>query len=448
MPFLLRIFFFIGDLIFLNSAILLSYSLTYTAFGEANLSNSIYLLGFSNVAWLFLVLVSNPYAFTRNSGIRQVLLNQLSFLFVHLLVVVSLILIFNKTYSYSQIGIMYILFIPVFFIWKPITYFLFSMTTKRAKEYNICLIGQHQIIQGVKSLLLANGDARYNIIHEELWPEITAQRLQVLKTICLTKGIDEVHCAQVEIPPAILKDLINFGLNNLIRIKLMTEQELSNKKNYAINASLITADRLAVPLDDLTNRIYKRTFDLIFSLLIIILIVWWLIPIVAFLIKVNSKGPVFFSQLRAGRNNKPFRCLKFRTMIVNNEADTKQATRNDSRVTLIGGFLRKTSLDEFPQFINVILGQMSVIGPRPHPIKLNEKFSPLIEQLMSRHYIKPGITGLAQAMGYRGETQNITDMRNRIKLDRFYIENWSLFFDIQIIFQTVFSLMRGSEKAY
>jgi lipopolysaccharide/colanic/teichoic acid biosynthesis glycosyltransferase len=135
-------------------------------------------------------------------------------------------------------------------------------------------------------------------------------------------------------------------------------------------------------------------------------------------------------------------------MVVNSESDTKQATKNDSRITRLGKFLRKSSIDEFPQFINVIINDMSLIGPRPHPIKLNEEFAQHINNIMARHYVKPGITGLAQCMGYRGETKDLADMENRVRLDRYYIENWSFWLDIRIIFLTIISLLRGSEKAY
>ena len=135
-------------------------------------------------------------------------------------------------------------------------------------------------------------------------------------------------------------------------------------------------------------------------------------------------------------------------MITNPEANVKQATKNDMRITRVGQFLRKTSLDELPQFFNVLQGTMSTVGPRPHMIKHNEEYSKIIERFMGRHYIKPGVTGLAQSMGYRGETKDLVDMRNRVKLDRFYIENWSFFLDLKIITLTVMSLLRGSEKAY
>ena len=135
-------------------------------------------------------------------------------------------------------------------------------------------------------------------------------------------------------------------------------------------------------------------------------------------------------------------------MSVNNDADHRQASRDDTRITTVGSFLRKTSLDELPQFLNVLSGEMSVVGPRPHMLKHTEEYSKVIGKFMARHYVKPGVTGLAQSKGYRGETKNIIDMKNRVKLDRFYIENWSFLLDVKIIVLTVFELLRGSEKAY
>jgi len=191
----------------------------------------------------------------------------------------------------------------------------------------------------------------------------------------------------------------------------------------------------------------KRVFDIVFSLIVIIFLLSWLIPILAILIKLESKGPVFFKQGRPGMDEKEFFCYKFRSMQVNGFTE-KEASKNDPRVTKMGKFMRKTSMDELPQFFNVILGEMSVVGPRPHLWSQNKAYASKIKKYMVRHYVKPGITGLAQVKGFRGEIETEEDMVNRIKLDVFYIENWSLIMDIKIIFQTVFNIFKGEDKAY
>lgn len=450
MPLFLRVVFFFGDLLLLNVAIVLSYYCFDLPVFEAELINSIYLFIFSNLAWLFLVLVSNPYTFTRNSGIIKVLKNQISFLFVHLLVVASLILFFKKNYSPLQIGVMYLIVIPVFFAWKMLAYYAFSLFIKSGGDKNYIIIGGGDLAKETRKYFLMHRGLRYRFLgmFEATNEEVIS--IEEIKKFCKEKPIDEIFCCMPDVTNVPLKDLINFGLNNLIRIKLITDYSPFQQRSLEVEQydHIPVLNVSTVPLDDFKNRIYKRIFDVAFSLLVSVFILSWLIPIVGLIIKLDSKGPVFFKQKRSGRNNQPFDCFKFRTMVVNSEADTKQATKGDARITKVGAFLRKSSLDEMPQFINVLLGDMSIIGPRPHPIKLNEHFSPKIERLMSRHYVKPGITGLAQAMGYRGETKEIADMRSRIKLDRFYIENWSMVFDIRIIFQTVTSLIRGSEKVF
>jgi putative colanic acid biosynthesis UDP-glucose lipid carrier transferase len=205
------------------------------------------------------------------------------------------------------------------------------------------------------------------------------------------------------------------------------------------------------PLDDAENRFFKRCFDIIFSILFLILIFSWLAPIIALLIKLNSKGPIFFKQDRWGVNNEKIVCYKFRTMryVANvGESEFKQAGRNDERVTSLGRFLRKTSLDELPQFLNVFRGDMSVVGPRPHPIPLSLESKDIVHNYMMRHLVKPGITGWAQVNGSRGEVQSSADMRRRVSLDLWYIENWSFWIDCQIIFQTIINLIKGDERAY
>ena len=203
------------------------------------------------------------------------------------------------------------------------------------------------------------------------------------------------------------------------------------------------------PLDDAENRIFKRLFDLFFSLLVIFFILSWLTPIIALLIKLSSKGPVFFRQERWGLNNRQIFCYKFRTMFSNGDVSEYTPTRKgDPRVTGIGRFLRKTSMDELPQFFNVLIGNMSVVGPRPHPIPLSLESKDVVQHYMFRHLVKPGITGWAQVNGSRGEVQNSLEMKARVGFDLWYIENWNFWLDCQIIFQTVINLIKGDEKAY
>ena len=193
-----------------------------------------------------------------------------------------------------------------------------------------------------------------------------------------------------------------------------------------------------IPLDSLGFRVQKRIFDLLFSLMLCIFLFSWLFPLIALLIKLDSKGPVFFVQERTGINNKTFKCLKFRSMKVNGEANDRQATANDNRITRLGRLMRRTNIDELPQFLNVLSGQMSVVGPRPHMLKHTEEYSALIDNYLIRHYVKPGITGWAQVKGLRGETKKLSAMENRVKADMEYIENWRFAWDLKIIWQTVF----------
>jgi putative colanic acid biosysnthesis UDP-glucose lipid carrier transferase len=193
------------------------------------------------------------------------------------------------------------------------------------------------------------------------------------------------------------------------------------------------------------NKFFKRLFDIIFSLFTIIFVFSWLCPILAILIKLESKGPVFFVQLRTGKNNRNF---KFRSMRVNHEADKLQATRDDHRITKIGAVLRKTSLDELPQFFNVLIGNMSIVGPRPHMICHTEKYSQLTDKFKVRHLLKPGITGWAQISGLRGEVNNAEAMLKRVDADMWYMKNWSFLLDIKIIFLTFWITLKGDKNAY
>jgi exopolysaccharide biosynthesis polyprenyl glycosylphosphotransferase len=202
------------------------------------------------------------------------------------------------------------------------------------------------------------------------------------------------------------------------------------------------------PLQDSYNRLVKRIFDLGVSSLVIVLVLSWLYPILAIIIKSQSKGPVLFKQLRTGKKNRSFECYKFRSMQVNTLSDSHQAQKGDARVTKIGQFIRKTSIDELPQFFNVLLGDMSVVGPRPHMLKHTTDYNEQINNFMVRHFVKPGITGLAQVSGFRGETKKVSDMKRRVNADINYLQNWSLIKDIKICFLTVIVTLKGDENAF
>jgi exopolysaccharide biosynthesis polyprenyl glycosylphosphotransferase len=202
------------------------------------------------------------------------------------------------------------------------------------------------------------------------------------------------------------------------------------------------------PLSSPGKQFLKRSFDFLFSLFVTIFLLSWLIPIVAIIIKLESKGPVFFIQKRSGLKNNAFGCIKFRSMTVNEIADVQIAKKNDARVTKFGAFMRKTSIDELPQFLNVLVGNMSIVGPRPHMLSQTEQYSKITKKYMTRHIVKPGITGWAQVMGARGEIFSDRDMQKRIEKDIWYIQHWSFFLDIKIIFLTFYNVVKGDKQAY
>jgi exopolysaccharide biosynthesis polyprenyl glycosylphosphotransferase len=263
-------------------------------------------------------------------------------------------------------------------------------------------------------------------------------------------GVSEIYCTlSPETNPG-LYDLAYKAEERFVHFKFVPDYSHFARKSilvdYVEDLPLLSLRRQ--PLEDVSNRILKRALDLVFSLLVIVFILSWLTPLLALLIKLDSKGPVFFLQLRSGKNNKPFWCIKFRTLKENEEADRKQVTKNDDRITRLGRVLRKTNIDELPQFLNVFIGNMSVVGPRPHMLKHTKEFNALHKQYMIRHFVKPGVTGLAQVNGYRGEIRHPELLKKRVEYDIMYLENWSLAEDIRIIASTLLISFTGDENAY
>ena len=275
-------------------------------------------------------------------------------------------------------------------------------------------------------------------------------KLDELKSFCKEEAIDEIYFALPLSHQKLLKDLSRFADDNFIYFRMAPDFGKVIPENcnvFLINSSIPILTARREPLGISLNAYLKRTFDIVFSSLVILTIFPIVLPIIALAIKMESNGPVFFKQLRPGRKNKLFECYKFRTMHVNNNTEL-QASKNDSRITKVGRILRRTNLDELPQFFNVLLGSMSVVGPRPNMISQLEEYSKTIDLYRVRHFVTPGITGYAQVNGFRGETKEHELMRKRVEYDVQYMENWSLSLDLKIIFLTVWNMVKGEKNAY
>jgi len=263
-------------------------------------------------------------------------------------------------------------------------------------------------------------------------------------------GISEVYCALPNKEVSRIKSLMQEADKQMVRFKMVPDINdfLEHNVYTGKNGKFPILVHRAEPLENKANEIRKRAFDVVFSSFVIVFVLSWLIPVLGIIIKLNSKGPVFFKQLRSGKDNKPFYCFKFRTMTENADSDTKQTFKGDMRVTKVGAFLRKTSIDELPQFINVLLGDMSVVGPRPHMLKHTEDYSAVIDKYMVRQFLTPGITGWAQVNGFRGETKETELMSKRVEADLWYLENWSFLLDVRIVILTIWQAIKGNKNAY
>ncbi len=276
--------------------------------------------------------------------------------------------------------------------------------------------------------------------------------IEAAKSYAIQNRIDIVYCALPGTRRAEITELMEFCERNTIRFRVIPSADsfipVVKTSDLEFHGAVPVSKLRSEPLDLAENRNLKRAFDIVFSLGVILFVFTWLFPILALLVKLSSPGPVFFKQMRLGRDNKEFACWKFRSMRMNKEADSKQATKNDPRVTTIGRFLRKSNLDEMPQFINVLFGHMSIVGPRPHPLRLNDQYRDIIDKYMVRHFVRPGITGWAQVNGFRGETRTPELMERRVELDVWYLENWSFWLDLVIVMKTVTNMFGKDPNAY
>ena len=337
------------------------------------------------------------------------------------------------------------------------TLYLFLLKRYRAggKNFrNIILIGHNKTTRKITEYINKHPELGYRILG--FFSNKPVKNSKYLGTIddsfefMKNNVVDQIYCSIEDLDKKQIEHFISFADNNLKILKLLPDANdaytTKTEVEYIDYIPVLSLRR--IPLNDTVNQLFKRLFDIVFSLFIFIFILSWLTPLLYILIKMESNGPLFFKQIRNGLNGEDFTCYKFRSMRENDKADIHQAIKDDVRVTRTGRFLRKFSIDELPQFYNVLKGEMSTVGPRPHMLSQTEKYAPVVDKFMVRHFVKPGITGLAQISGYRGEVETKRDMENRIRLDIFYIENWSFLLDLKIILQTVFNIIKGEEKAY
>ncbi|WP_347172977.1 undecaprenyl-phosphate glucose phosphotransferase [Polaribacter uvawellassae] len=337
--------------------------------------------------------------------------------------------------------------------------FIYALKKYRAKGNNfrkVIVLGSDETAKKIIHLFEGKKELGYQV--SGFFSDKTTSNKKLFKglieksySFILEENIDEVYCSLSELSREEIKKITTFANENNIVVKLIPNANELYSKSYKTEYyedSLLVLNVNKLPFEILENRVIKRIFDIVFSSFVLIFLMTWLTPIIWILIKLESKGPAFFKQKREGLNGELFVCYKFRSMKVNINSNNKHTVKNDVRVTNFGAFLRKTSLDELPQFFNVLQGNMSVVGPRPHLKSLSVEYQKNVNNYLERHAMKPGITGLAQVRGYRGEIKKKSDIKNRIRLDIFYIENWSILLDIKIIFQTVFNVFNGEEKAY
>ena len=380
--------------------------------------------------------------------------------------VTFLIILFSTCLIFLNIGDLLATFLIVYYLVLLVTFSLWrvlvriSLKIYRRKGYNfkrVIIVGAGK--NGMELYRVMKDDLSYgfnvmgffddNVALKDILPNYLGMTCEA-ESFVIEKEIDEIYCTLPGTQSDKMVRLLNFAEKNMVRFYIVPEFYRNVKKSLVIEmmetVPLLTIRR--EPLQSAHNRVLKRTFDIVFSAIVLITVYPVLYVVFGILIKLSSPGPILFKQKRTGLYGYEFECYKFRTMRVNSQADTLQAQKNDPRKTKIGDFLRKTNLDEIPQFINVLLGDMSVVGPRPHMLKHTEQYSAIIDKYMVRHLVKPGVTGWAQVTGYRGETRTLEQMEGRVKRDVWYIENWSFFLDLKIIVVTVINIFKGEKNAY
>jgi putative colanic acid biosysnthesis UDP-glucose lipid carrier transferase len=439
----LKPFSYLVDLVIINGSIFLF---------EINITN-IYLFGlYISVCWILIAFRNNFYEVQRYTKIVQIItliLGQLLFL---ALILYAFIGVFKQP-NISRLALaQYLLFVSIIVtFFKFLVFYLLNKyrVALGGNLRNVVVIGDTDKTRQLINIFNKRVEFGYKFKKQFIIEDDNFSLQKCINYIVENK-IDEIYASVAELSNKQINKLIDFADNNLKELKFIPDNKdiYAKKLKYEYYDYIPIISLRDIPLKVPFNKFLKRFFDILLSSAIIIFLLSWLTPLLAILIKLESKGPVFFKQTRNGFNYKEFDCYKFRSMTPNKEAHLFQASKGDSRITKVGKFIRKTSIDELPQFFNVLFGDMSVVGPRPHMVSHTNMYAESVDKFMVRHFVKPGITGLAQVTGFRGEVESDKDIINRVKYDIFYIENWSPLLDIKIVIQTFVNAIKGEEKAY
>lgn len=414
--------------------------------------NLVSFITFAAVAWLILPQKTKFYDVYRYTKVVQIISRVLLQAVIFTFIVFTFFGIYQDIYVPNATIIVYLIQVfSLILIFKLMIYFLLQLyrSVLKGNYRRAIIVGKTSRTEQLKDFFIRNPEYGYRVSKVFDVKEIKGDVNEELFWYILNNDIDEIYCSTSELANQQINELINFADNNLKVLKFLPDSNdiYSKRLKYDYYGYLPILSLREIPIKGPLNQVLKRGFDIVFSFFVLLFLLSWLTPLLAILIKIDSKGPVFFKQKRNGLDYKEFYCYKFRSMKPNPKADLKQVSRNDQRITWIGRILRRTSCDELPQFLNVLKGEMSVVGPRPHMVNQTEALAEGIDKFMVRHFVKPGITGLAQVSGYRGEIDSEQHIINRVKYDVFYVENWSLILDFKIIGKTIYNAIKGDENA-
>lgn len=368
-----------------------------------------------------------------------------------ILFVIGLVLIrkvSNNKFFSSELSWLSLYLFSFILITKSIIYFgIKYLRSIGINNRNVMFLSENSSTNVLKNILNERKDFGYRIFE---YPTEIIQT-QELQSFWKSNGIHTLFLPLENTFTSQMEDEI-FRLAEASKVHISLIPNISQTDLFTYDLGYVETqpvlNQAKYPLDYYSNYLLKRLFDIVFSLVVMIVICLWLFPIIAIFIKLTSKGPVFFIQKRYGFHEEVFSCIKFRTMVVNDESTTRTTSENDARITGIGKFLRKTSLDEMPQFINVLRGEMSIVGPRPHMLAVDNYYKPKIGRYSLRSTVNPGITGLAQVNGLRGDSGDVeVEMKKRILADAFYVRNWSFILDLIIILKTILLVLGGDKNA-